>query len=157
VVIIPDPLRSSMNTTTILGLSALAAIGLYFVRLKGTVSNLNFYVYGAGLTFDGIVPVLHLDVAIQNPDENSFVIKSIAGQLSSNGYPIGNVSAFTQATVPPLGQIVYPIYIRLSLISIVSDIVHVFTGGGVQQKVEFNGTTRIDNLTAPLSFEYTIG
>lgn len=145
------------NTTKIIGFSLIGLIALYFFKLKRTIEGLNYYVAGVDLKFDNNTPVLRIDLGIQNPDENSFTIKSIVGNLYANGYPIGNVSSYNQALVPPAGNVIYSLYIRLSLINIVSDIVSIFTGGGIRQRIEFSGTVRIDNITAPLDFEYILG
>lgn len=147
-----------MNEQKIIGFSLIGLIALYFLRLKTTISHLNYYAAGVSLSWDNQTPVLKVSIGIQNPDENSFLVKSIVGNLYANGTIVGNVSAFTPLTVPPLSSVVYPVYVRLSILGITSNIIQILTGsGGFREMVEFDGTARVDNITNPLNIKYTIG
>lgn len=146
-----------MNTSTIIALTFAGGLALYFFNKSRSAGFLNFYLKNAELKFSGITPILTLGLAIQNPSNSSFTIKSVVGNLYSNSYLIGNVSAYGEKIVAPASEQIYPLEVRLSLIGVVSDLVKVFTGGGIAQQVEFDGAINVDNLTQPLDFKYTIG
>jgi len=87
---------------------------------------------------DGITPIATFGLMIQNPSSQSFTIKSLAGNISANGFRIGSVSSFIPLTIRPNSQQIYLLNIRLSLIGVVSDIIAAFNGNGARQVVEFN-------------------
>ena len=146
-----------MTAGKVLGVGLIAFLAYYFLKLKSTVENLSYRIAGAGLSFQGITPILRLDVKITNPDPTAFTIKSIVGDLYTNGKLVGTVEQVTPTVIAGNSQTIYKLYIRLSIIGIASDIVSIFNGNGIQQQLEFDGTVYIDNLTAPLQLNYTLG
>jgi LEA14-like dessication related protein len=103
------------------------------------------------------VPILTLGLAIQNPSNTPFRVKSIVGTLTSNGIPLANVSAYDDKVIAASSETVYPLKFRLSLIGIATDIVKIFTGGGIAQQIEFKGGVNVNNSLQELEFKYTIG
>lgn len=150
-------IKRNMSSTTILGLTAAGLLAFYFFNQSRTLGYLNYYIQGVDLGFTGITPVLRINLGIQNPSNDSFQVKSIVGNLYANNSLIGNVSAFGTLNIPAASSVVYPLYIRMSLMGVVSDIVKIFEGGGITQQIEFDGAVNVNNITAPLTFKYSIG
>lgn len=104
-----------------------------------------------------MTPVFVLNVAIQNPSNTSFTITSLAGNLYANDEYVGNVSSFVTATVGPSKEIVYPLNIVLSLLGATSDLVKIFSGGGVTQMILFEGTVNANGIAADITLKKSIG
>lgn len=146
-----------MTSRTIIGFSILGLIGLYFLRLKNTITDLQYTIAGVGLKFDGITPVLRIDLKISNIHDSSLELKGISGSLYTNGALVGNVQSVSPITVPGKSAAIYSLDIRLSLVGIAQDIVKVFNGAGIQQQIQFTGNAAVDNLILPIDFKYLIG
>ena len=153
-----------MTTNTIVAITAIGFIGLYFFNKARTAGFLNYKINRVSISFSGITPVLRFDVGIDNPSGNSFTIKSMTGTLYGNNVELGTVTSYNTVVVTPNSASVYPLYIKLSIlgvvdtaVGIISDIVATFNGNGRAQQVEFDGAANVDNLTVPINFKYTIG
>ena len=146
-----------MNKPLVIGISLIALVGFYFYNQARTLGYLNYYVKTVDLSFDNNTPVLRLGLGIQNPSKQSFTVNAIVGNLYADGSLIGNVSAYGPIEIPPANEVLFPLNIRMSLTGIASDIVRIFSGGGVSKTVEFTGTVNVNNITSPIEFKYTIG
>lgn len=102
----------------------------------------------------GLTPIITMGLAIQNPNNQSFTLKNIFGELYANGYLIGNVSvSYPQTIAANSEQIVY-IEARMLLISIVNDILNAIKTGTWSQTLELEATANVDNLVIPLNIKY---
>jgi hypothetical protein len=146
-----------MKRTKILLFSAIGIAAIWAWSQARAAGFLNTAAKSVSLAFDGLTPVLTLNLLIQNPSNSTFLVKAVSGNLYSKGELIGNVSNFTQITVGPASQVEYPLYIRLSLLGVVTDIVKLFSGGGLQQQIEFKGVVNANDTTFPIDFKYVIG
>jgi LEA14-like dessication related protein len=146
-----------MNKPTIIGLSFLALLGLYFFNQQRDAGYLEYVVKRVDLNWAGASPIFTVSLGIQNPSNTTFTVESIAGTLYSNGDPLGNISAFDKIVIPPNDETVYPLNFRLSLIGVASDIIKIFTGGGTSQQIEFDGVVNANGIAVPLKFKYVIG
>lgn len=147
-----------MTNTQAVGLTA-AGILLYTVfTKKAAAGTLNFYPASVkNIHFDGATPIMTVGLAAQNTSNQKFVIRSIAGDLYANSYLIGNVANFTTQTVFPNSQSIINLDIRLSLISLVNDIIRAFQMGNFSQVLKFEGYVNVDNYQVPLNIDYKIG
>lgn len=144
-----------MKLPTLL-LAVAAFIGLVAFTKKKAADLLNFNFAGIDAHFDGITPVITVNVAVQNPTNEAFHVRAITGNLTANNYDIGTVSNFNAATIPPASQVIYPLDIRVSLFGIVSDLWNAIKGNGLQQKIKFDGIANVDGVSIPLIINRTL-
>lgn len=106
---------------------------------------------------DGFTPILRVNIGIQNPSNQQFVVRSIVGQLQANGENIGNVSTFQATVINPNSEAILPVYVRLNPIGIVTDIIALIQGGGgISQTIRLKGTANVNNTLAPIDVTYKI-
>lgn len=98
-----------------------------------------------------------IGLGVQNTSNQSFTIRSLAGNLYANNYYIGNVSSFTLRTIAPNSQQVIFITARLQLIGIVNDILNAFENRNFAQTIEIKAMANVDNLQIPININYKIG
>jgi hypothetical protein len=140
-----------------LALAAGAVVAYNAFNKASAAGSLNFYPSGArSLRFDGITPVITIGIAIQNPSNQYYSINSFVGNVSANGYLIGNVSSFGKMVVRPNAQTVYPITVRLSLLGVVNDIVNAIQGSGIQQQLDLSATANVNNFLVPVKLKYQL-
>ena len=147
-----------MNTSTTIALGT----GLFLIyslfRKSNALGNLVFYPHSLkGIQFDGITPVMTLGLAVQNTSNQSFTLRSIAGELYANSYLIGNIGSFTPQTIYPNSQSVIFINARLSLLGIVSDIINAINANTFNQTLELQSNANIDNLQVPVDLKFKFG
>ena len=125
---------------------------------KKAIGLLNYFISGVAISFDGVTPIMRLSIGVQNVSNESFLIKSFVGNLVSNGSVIGNVSSFVPVNIPPASQVNYDVYVRMSLIGVVQDIVNLIQKkSGVAQTVTLQGYVNASGLIAPVDLTYKIG
>lgn len=146
-----------MTKPTIIAIIVLAGVGLAFYNQQRSAGFLEYVVKKVGLAFAGAAPILNVEIGIQNPSNTSFVVSAIAGTLYANGEPLSNVSSFAEVSIPAKTQAVYPLNFRLSLIGVVSDIVKIFSSGGIAQQLEFKGTVNANGAAIPINLKFQIG
>lgn len=146
-----------LNTNTVL--TAAAGVILYSTLTKANaLQTLNFYPAAVkDLRFDGATPVITIGLAIQNTSNQKMILKSFAGNVSANGYLVGNVSSFIPAVIEPNRQSVLWLTLRLSLIGIVQDIISALQGGGISQNLRLSATANIDYWQVPIDIKYKVG
>lgn len=128
------------------------------LRKGGALGTLNFFPDKVrSISFDGLTPVMTIGLGVQNTSNQSFTIRSLAGNLYANNYYIGNVSSFTLRTIAPNSQQVIFITARLQLIGIVNDILNAFENRNFAQTIEIKAMANVDNLQIPININYKIG
>jgi hypothetical protein len=142
--------KGALAAGAILALSA-------FTKAKAG-ATLNF-VPGAvhSVAFDGITPIIDFDLIVQNPSNQSFSIRGLVGNLTANDYQIGNITSYQQTYIRPMGNSVYRLSARLSLIGVVNDIIRAISGGGISQAMKFKAWANVDGFNVPISINYKIG
>lgn len=147
-----------MTNTQAVALTATGVI-LYTIFAKKTaLGTINFYPASVqNIHFDGATPIMTIGLAAQNTSNQKFVIRSIAANLYANDYQVGNLSSFTQQIVNANSQNVLMLDIRMSLLSIVNDIIRAFQMGNFSQELKLQGYVNIDNYQVPLNITYKIG
>lgn len=139
----------------LLPIAALTAVMLY--AQKRASGFLTFYIQGIALAFEGITPILRLNVAVQNPTNEQFVVRSLTGQVFANDEVIGNLSSFVTVYVNPNTQVILPVYVRLNVISIVSDLITLIqNGGGMSQTIKVTGNVNANSIVSPINLTYKI-
>jgi len=139
----------------LLPIAALVGISLY--AQKKASGFLNSYIDSIALAFEGIIPVLRLNIAFQNPSNQQFIVRSLTGNVMANDTVIGNVSSFQTIYINPNAQAILPVYIRLSPLGIVSDLLRLIqTGAGISQTIRVKGYVNANSIVAPIDLSYKI-
>jgi len=138
-------------------LIALVGTGVLIFNRLGTASaasRLNYVFDGVSWKFkDALTIQFDIDLGVQNPTSNSFVIKSFSGNLNLNGYYIGNVSNFTATEITANAQTEYRVSLQLSTLSLptaILNLLQTFT----HLSGQLQGTVNVDNLAVPVDLVY---
>lgn len=131
---------------------------VYLWNLSKAAANL-IYSPGdiTGFRLDGISPVLYVDLVIQNTNNVSFTINSLAGSVLSNDTVIGNISNFTPIQVPGNAESVLPLTLKLQPIGLVGDIISIITGGVGNRDLRIKGTVNANGIQEGFELIYKIG
>lgn len=138
----------------LLPIAGLLAIGL-FAQSKAA-KFLNFFIKGAALAWDAATPVLKLDVAVQNPSNQQFVVRSISGTAYLRDATAGTFSMFQTVVINPNSEAVIPLYVRLNPSGIVSDLIRMMQVGGSGITVRLQGHVNANGFVNELSLNYKI-
>lgn len=112
----------------------------------------------SNIDISGGKPVLTAKVLVQNVGNTPLTLYSIAGNLFSNGYMIGNGKNFNGLTVPANSQVLLPIAFELSWFNIVQDLLNAFNGNGFKQAIEWDATINIAGLPVQQQkIKFTVG
>lgn len=144
------------------GFEVLAALGViagvYFWNLNRAAGNLVFFPGNiTGFSLNGLSPIIQAELVVENTNNVSFTIMSIAASVSSNGTLIGNVSNFTQFQIPGNSQATIPLTLVLQPIGIVNNIIGIITGGSGGTTIQIEGSINANGIQAPISLTYKIG
>lgn len=144
------------------GFEVLAALGLvagvYFYSLYHAAANLIFFPGNiTGFSLNGLSPTLQAELIVQNTNNVSFNVMSIAASVTSNGTLIGNVSNFSPFQIPGNSQATIPLTLVLQPIAIVNNIIGIITGGSGQTELSITGSLNADGIQAPISLTYKLG
>lgn len=139
--------------------TAATALVAYNLFTKSQASGtLNFYpTKVSNIGFDGVTPVATIGLAAQNPSNQRFTLRAITGNLSANGYVIGNISQFLQQVIQPTSSSVIYFDVRLSLLSVVSDVIEAFQTNNYSQELRFEGWINVDGFLQKLDIKYKVG
>jgi LEA14-like dessication related protein len=133
-----------------------AAVLVYSLFRKGAAAgSLNFLPFGIkDIKFQGVTPVLTMQLAVQNTSNQDFSLNSFAGSLFSNGTYIGNVSTFAEMIIPPNSQTILEVKIRLSILQIVNNIIADIERGTFKEVLTLKAYANVDNLQVPIEVAY---
>lgn len=149
-------MESGIAKTVLFGGAAILAYN--FITKGKALGSINF-IAGDIHSFDlvGSTPVLTVGVIAQNTSSSQFVIKSIAGNVTADGYSVGVVSFFNPVTIAPNSQVQIFVQIRFFPLSIVQDIINAFQTNDFSQDVTFKGYANVDNFQVPIENKYKVG
>lgn len=134
------------------------AAGLYFWNLSKAAANLIYFPGNiTGFQLDGISPIIYVDLIVQNTNNVSFTINSLAGNVLSNNTVIGNIKNFTPVEVAGNSQAAIPLTLVLQPIAIVGDIISIITGGIGKRDLQVHGTVNANGIQAGFDLNYKIG
>ncbi len=144
------------------GLSVLVvlagAAGLYFWNLSKAAGNLIYFPGNiTGFQLDGISPIIYVDLIVQNTNNVSFTINSLAGNVLSNDTIIGNIKNFTPIELAGNSQVAIPLTLQLQPIAIVGDIISIITGAVGERELRVHGTVNANGIQAGFDLIYKIG
>lgn len=134
------------------------AAGLYFWNLSKAASNLIYYPGSVtGFRLDGISPIIEVTLIVQNTNNVSFSLNSMAGNVLLNDTVVGNIANFTRVEIPGNSQVPIPITLILQPIALVGDIISIITGGVGKKDLRIHGTVNANGIQAGFDLIYKIG
>lgn len=134
-----------------------AAFLVWFLVTKKSAESLSYYFKGFSLSFDGITPVLKITIAIQNITNRNFNITGFTGNLFAGDVFIGNVSNIDPVVVEKGKETLYVLNVRLSLVSLVSDIISkIVQKEGLDYSLYLVGTLNAEGVLIPVNFNFTV-
>lgn len=96
-------------------------------------------------------PLINVEMAVQNPTNQTVSIKSITGSLSVNGEYVANVSAFGEQVIQPNTESILKLTARPSASGIFSSIRELLTTPMGQLTTTFTGSANVDGFVVPIS------
>lgn len=131
--------------------------GVFYLLMKKKVANLNYYLKGFDLSFDGITPVLNLSLVVQNVNNTGFNVKSFVGLLYVGTARIGNVYGFTPVRIALSSETPVNIQVRLSPLAIVSDIVsRIVQKSGLSYELTLIGNLNAEGFVIPVNLNFAV-
>jgi LEA14-like dessication related protein len=122
------------------------------------LGTVNFYPGRVhSLDFDGATPIITVKLIAQNTSNKPFTMQSIAGNVYTDSYLVGNVSNFTPTTINANGQTEIPIKIRLSLLSVTNEIITAFQTGNLQKVLYVDAYANVDGIQIPIKENFKVG
>lgn len=118
--------------------------------------TLNYFIQGIALAWDGFTPLLKLNIAVQNPSNEQFVIRSISGSAWLGDTNAGNFSMFQTVVIAPNAHSVVPIVVRLNASGIVSDLIRLIQKGGYQMDLRIKGFVNANGFVNELNLDYKV-
>jgi hypothetical protein len=142
-------------------LIALGAVGLIAAVLWSKARAAGTLIFQPGrvqnIGFDGTSPVIQLSLIVQNTSSSGFTLESLAGNIISDSYIIGNFSNFQPIHINANSETVVPISIRLGMIGLVQDLITSFATGDFTKRITLQGFVNAGFVRAPLNVSYLIG
>lgn len=147
--------------------AALVAIGLYLSRSKdstpvtspptGAAKDLHAEIANIGFGWEGLTPILKLNIYIQNASNASFVVRAMSGVILVNGKNYGEASSFGDKQIPPQTEIEYPLQLRLSVGQVYNDLKAIIEKNtGYQAVIQVDGKLNIDGVYYPMQLTHAI-
>ena len=103
-----------------------------------------------------LAPTINVDMAVQNPTNQTITIKSITGSVSVNDKYLANVSAFGDQKVLPNQESILRLTARPSATGVFQSIREILTQPIGTIAASFQGTANVDGLVVPISESRTI-
>ena len=103
-----------------------------------------------------LAPTINVEMAVQNPTNQTITIKSITGSVSVNDKYLANVSAFGDQKVLPNSESILRLTARPSATGVFQSIREILTQPVGSIAASFQGTANVDGLVVPISESRTI-
>jgi len=98
-----------------------------------------------------LAPTINVEMAVQNPTNQTITIKSITGSVSVNDKYLANVSAFGDQKVLPNQESILRLTARPSATGVFQSIRELLTQPVGSIAASFQGTANVDGLVVPIS------
>ena len=139
----------------LLPLGLLVGLGLFAQKVAS--GFLNYFIKNLAVAFDGFTPLLRVIVAVQNPSNQQFIIRSIVGNIFINETKAGNVSMFDTIVINPNTQTELPIVVRMDNIPAVSDLlVLIQQQSGNPQQIKLVALINANGLVNGITMTYKL-
>ena len=98
-----------------------------------------------------LAPTINVEMAVQNPTNQTITIRSITGSVSVNDKYLANVSAFGDQKVLPNQESILRLTARPSATGVFQSIRELLTQPVGTIAASFQGTANVDGLVVPIS------
>ena len=145
-----------MKNSTALLLAAGGLALIYGSRVATGVNTVNFVLNGVDLSD---ITNIKLQFLIQNVSNATGVLNSLSGNITVNGYDLGNISDFNAVTIPPNSQQPVNISLRPDLISLPQTIAALIQDNGSGNNAlnfEIIGNANVNGIVLPFNLTKTI-
>ena len=103
-----------------------------------------------------LAPTINVEMAVQNPTNQTITIKSITGSISVNDKYLANVSAFGDQKVLPNSESVLRLTARPSAVGVFQSVREILMQPIGTSSASFQGTANVDGIVVPISESRTI-
>jgi hypothetical protein len=103
-----------------------------------------------------LAPTINVEMAVQNPTNQTITIKSITGSVSVNDKYLANVSAFGDQKVLPNSESVLRLTARPSAVGVFQSVREILMQPIGTSSASFQGTANVDGIVVPISESRTI-
>ena len=103
-----------------------------------------------------LAPTINVEMAVQNPTNQTINIKSITGSVSVNDKYLANVSAFGDQKVLPNSESVLRLTARPSAVGVFQSVREILMQPIGTSSASFQGTANVDGIVVPISESRTI-
>lgn len=103
-----------------------------------------------------LAPTINVEMAVQNPTNQTITIKSITGSVSVNDKYLANVSAFGDQKVLPNSESILRLTARPSAVGVFQSVREILMQPIGTSSASFQGTANIDGIVVPISESRTI-
>lgn len=146
------------KNTQVFLLAGAAAVGFWLWRKASAAGSLVFSPGNVtNMAFEGISPTITFQLIAQNTSGTDLVLNSLAGNVTSNGTLIGNVSNFLQTPIPANSSTPITLVASLQILGIANDIIKAFQYGNIQQVLQLTGYANVNGIQAPVNLQLTVG
>ena len=132
------------------------AAALYLLSRYSFGQKTNFYLRKIRPSGTLTAPTISVELAAQNPTNQTATIKSITGTLYINGNAIASVSAFGDQKVAANSESTIKLIARPSAAGVFQTVKRIFTEKAGQIRATFTGTANVDGLVVPISETQTV-
>lgn len=134
-----------------------ALLGLGAMAQKRAAGFISYFLRNLAIAFEGATPILRLTVAVQNPTNQEFVIKSIAGFVYADTEKIGTISMFETVIVRANSSQDLNLFVRLNASAVASDLIALISrGSGIPQKVEVKAIVNANGFVSDMTLTYNV-
>lgn len=146
------------KNSEVLLLAAAAGVG-YWLWRKSTAAGSLVFSPGNVTSMDFVraSPVITFQIIAQNTSGTDLMLNSLAGNITSNGSLIGNVSNFFPTPIPGNSSTPITLTASLQVLGIVNDLIKAFQYNNIQQNLQLTGYANVNGIQAPLNLQMTVG
>lgn len=132
------------------------AAALYLLSRYSFGQKTNFFLRKIRPSGTLTAPTVSVELAAQNPTNQTATIKSITGTLSINGSAIASLAAFGDQQIAANSESTIKLIARPSAAGVFQTVKKLFTSKPGQIRANFTGTANVDGLVVPINETQTI-
>lgn len=133
-----------------------AGIAIFLLSRLSLSKKLNFLFQSIKTGGTILQPTIDVGISVQNPTNQTAVIRSISGQITLNNKSIANISSFETQTILPNSDTLITIKARPSILGIFNTIKNVLNNQTGNNTIVINGSANVDNINLPFSISQNI-
>lgn len=133
-----------------------AGIAIFLLSRLSLSKKLNFLFQSIKTGGTILQPTIDVGISVQNPTNQTAVIRSISGQITLNNKSIANISSFDTQTILPNSDTLITIKARPSILGIFNTIKNVLNNQTGNNTIVINGSANVDNINLPFSISQNI-